>query len=91
MGFGQRWRDLLCLLLSTSSTQVLVNGEPGEIIHHRRGLRQGDPLSPMLFIIVMNVLNSMIEYATREHMLKPLAIQQAWHRVSFYADDAVVF
>lgn len=30
IGFGQRWINLLCLLLSTSSTQVLVNGEPGE-------------------------------------------------------------
>ena len=91
VGFGQRWMNLLCLLLSTSSTQVLVNGEPGETIFHRRGLRQGDPLSPMLFIIVMNVLNSLMEYATREQLLQPLSMQQLQHRVSFYADDAVVF
>jgi hypothetical protein len=38
-GFGQRWCDLLCLILSTSSTQALVNGEPREIITHHRGLR----------------------------------------------------
>jgi len=91
VGFGQRWCDLLCLILSTSSTQVLVNGEPGASIYHRRGLRQGDPLSPMLFILVMNVLNSLVEYATREQLLQPLAVQHARHRISFYADDVVVF
>ena len=43
VGFGQRWRDLICSILSTSSTQVLVNGVPGDTILHHRGLRQGDP------------------------------------------------
>jgi len=91
VGFGQRWRDLICLILSTSSTQILVNGEPGDTIYHRRGLRQGDPLSPMLFILVMDVLNSLVNYATSVGLLQPLVLQQARHRVSFYADDAVIF
>ena len=91
LGFGSRWRDLLCVLLVSSSTQVLLNGTPGDYIQHRRGLRQGDPLSPLLFILVMDVLNSLIKYATMKEMLQPLAIQQTRHRVSFYADDAVVF
>jgi hypothetical protein len=91
LGFGQRWRDLICLILSTSSSQVLVNAEPGDNIVHRRGLRQGDHLSAMLFILVMDVLNSLIKYATMKELLQPIAIHQARHRVSFYADDAVVF
>jgi len=91
LGFGQRWCNLLCLILSTSSTQVLVNGEPGAGFFHQKGLRQGDPLSPMLFILVMDVLNSLIKFATTENLLQPLAVQQVRHRVSFYADDAVIF
>jgi hypothetical protein len=91
VGFGQRWRDLICLILSTSSTQILVNGEPGDTIYHHRGLRQGDPLSPMLFILLMDVLNSLVNFATLRGLLQPLAIQQARHHVSFYADDAVIF
>ena len=69
----------------------MVNGEPGSGFFHHRGLRQGDPLSPMLFILVMDVLNSLIKYATRHHLLQPLAVQQTIHRASFYADDAVIF
>ena len=68
LGFGSRWRDLLCGLLTSSSTQVLLNGTPGKVIHHRRGLRQGDPLSPMLFILVMDVLNWMITRASEAEL-----------------------
>ena len=78
-------------LLFTSSTRVLLNGEPGEVIHHRRGLRQGDPLSPMVFIIVMDVLNAMIVKASEEGLFQPLAFRPLSHRVSMYADDVALF
>jgi len=45
----------------------------------------------MLFILVMDVLNSLIRYASNQHLLQPLAAQQVSHRASFYADDAVIF
>ena len=41
LGFGQIWRDIMSGLLSSSSTQVLLNGIPGDHISHRRGLQQG--------------------------------------------------
>ncbi|WVZ88091.1 hypothetical protein U9M48_034644 [Paspalum notatum var. saurae] len=45
----------------------------------------------MLFILVMDVLNSMVKFATDRGLLQPLVVQQVRHRVSFYADDAVIF
>jgi mannosylglycoprotein endo-beta-mannosidase len=91
LGFGQLWRDIISGLLSSSSTQVLLNGVPGDHIHHQRGLRQGDPLSPMLFILVMDVLGHMIAKATSEGLLLPLSARGIQHRISIYADDVALF
>ena len=80
LGFGSRWRDLLCGLL-ISSTQVLLNGIPGGFIQHKRGLRQWDPLSPMLFILVMDVLNWMLTKASEAGLLQPLSRWPIQHRL----------
>lgn len=90
-GFGDKWRSLLSNLLSTSSTRILPNGEPGDVIRHQRGLRQGDPLSPMLFIIVMDVLTTMVLKAEALELLQPLASRQHGHRMSVYVDDVALF
>jgi hypothetical protein len=63
-----------------TSTQVFVKWASGENIFHRRGLRQGDLLSPMLIILLMNVLNSLVKFATDE--LQPLAVQQVRRQMS---------
>jgi hypothetical protein len=82
LGFGRVWRDMISGLLTTSSTQVLLNGVLGEFIAHQRGLRQGDPLSPMLFILVMDVLNLMVAKASNEGLLQPLSSCSIQHRIS---------
>jgi hypothetical protein len=75
----------------TSSTQVLLNGSPGQHISHRRGLRQGDPLPLMLFILVMDVLGFLITKAEIEGLLRPLATRTLQHCFSIYAGDMVIF
>ena len=72
LGFGQRWRNLLSILWASTSSRILLNGLPGRPILHRRGLRQGHPLSPMLFILVMDVLNSLIKKASEQNLFQPL-------------------
>jgi hypothetical protein len=91
LGFGPIWRNLISSLMFTSSTQVLLNGSPGNRIAHRRGLRQGDPLSPMLFVMVMDVLNSLFRAAESRGLLQSLEEAGVRNRLSIYADDAVLF
>lgn len=69
MGFGARWRDWMAAILCTASTKILLNGSPGRRICHARGLRQGDPLSPMLFVLVMEVFNHLINWLHNHELL----------------------
>jgi hypothetical protein len=94
LAFGPVWCSVLSKLLRSSSTRVLVNEEPGDLILHQRGLRQGDPLSPMLFILVMDVLNSLVLKASEQNLLQPLmggSRRQRGQMISLYADDVVLF
>jgi hypothetical protein len=68
-----------------------MNGVPGSRISLCQGLRQGDPLSPMMFILVMDVLGRMISKAADAGLLLPLSRRAFKHRVSMYADDVVLF
>jgi hypothetical protein len=91
LGFGRRWCNLICLILSTASTRILVNGHPRRSMNHSRGLRQGDPLSPLLFILVMDVLSSLINLMFRSHLMQPIVGQQHWPQISLSADDVIIF
>jgi hypothetical protein len=88
---GSWWCDIVCNLLASASSQVLLNGKPGHKFLHRRGLRQGDPLSPMLFILVMDVLFYLIKKAADDGLLEPLTENSGHGHISLYADDVVIF
>lgn len=64
MGFGQRWREWISILFCTATSVVLLNGQHGPSFRHGRGVRQGDPLSPMLFILAMDPLQRLLDLAT---------------------------
>jgi hypothetical protein len=72
---------------------VLLNGIPGKTIQLKRGLRQGDPLPLMLFILVMDILGDMVSKTEEEGLLQlqPLFSRSLQHRISLYVDDVVLF
>lgn len=85
-GFPEKWRRWMQMLLNTSKSVVLVNGIPGPWINCKRGLRQGDALSPYLFILVADVLQALIK--SDEGIRHPLA--DASIRVLQYTDDTII-
>ena len=91
MGFGVKWRSWVTTLISTTSTSVLLNGGRGKWFKHKVGLRQGDPLSPMLFILAMEPLQCLLNCAAQEGALTEMGTRSARLRISLYADDAAIF
>jgi hypothetical protein len=69
----------------------MLNGVPLMPIQHGRGLRQGDPLSPLLFILAIDPLSHLLQKATDMGLLTKLNGRAARFRTAMYADDAVIF
>ncbi|KAB2608621.1 hypothetical protein D8674_011789 [Pyrus ussuriensis x Pyrus communis] len=69
MGFSSRWRSIISGCISSVEFAVLLNGQAGPSFAPSRGLRQGDPLSPYLFILVGEVLSKLIQSAVDQGRL----------------------
>lgn len=75
-------------LLTTGKTAVLLNGVPSPWIQCRRGLQQGDPLSPYLFLIVANLLHCLV-VRQGAGLMHPL-VDDLRCPVIQYADDTLI-
>uniref|UniRef100_A0A2N9IC54 Reverse transcriptase domain-containing protein n=1 Tax=Fagus sylvatica TaxID=28930 RepID=A0A2N9IC54_FAGSY len=62
-GFNRRWRQWIYMCISTTRFSILVNGTPCGFFASSRGLRQGDPLSLLLFLIVIEALSRLLARA----------------------------
>ncbi|KAK5795168.1 hypothetical protein PVK06_036426 [Gossypium arboreum] len=70
MGFTMEWATLIMKCISTVSYTVNINGRRGNVFKPTRGLRQGDPLSPFLFLICSKGISSLIRIAIAEGLMK---------------------
>jgi hypothetical protein len=74
-------------LFTSSLTVILLNGILGKWIKLMRGLRQGDPLSPYMFLLVADVLQRVVQ---RDDMLQHPIIDGAPCPILQYADDTLI-
>lgn len=72
---------------------ILVNGSPKGYFRSYRGLHYSDPLSPMLFVIVVEALHALLEKAQRLRIIKGYSFEISLAEVSHLqlADDTIVF
>ena len=91
-GFPTEWIDMVMKIVTSGKVGIKVNGEIGPYFATHQGLRQGDPLSPLLFDLVVDVLAVLIERAQEQGVLVGLAQNLIRGGVSIlqYADDTIL-
>eukprot|EP00253_Pinus_taeda_P035256 PITA_35256 len=72
--FNRRWIDWIHSMVSSPNFSILVNGTPSKTFNASRGIRQGDPLSPFLFILVAEGLGRFIKKERETNRIKGLKL-----------------
>lgn len=93
MGFHADWIALVMRCVRSMSFAALIEGVPTDVFTKSRGLRQGDPLSPYLFLLCAEALSGLIRLREEEDRWKGIRVARGAPVVShlFFADDSVLF
>ncbi|KAK0583049.1 hypothetical protein LWI29_032852 [Acer saccharum] len=93
MDFGRKWREWIRNCISSPGLSVLVNGSPTFDFGMERGFRQGDPLSPFLFNVVVEGLSAIFKKAECLGMMKGVSFGEEDISVTHlqFADDTMLF
>lgn len=93
MGFGEKWCGWIKECVSTVAMSVLINGSATKEFQTQKGIRQGDPLSPFLFNIVVEALNILLERARTLNIIHGIQIGSNGVILSHlqFADDTILF
>jgi len=93
MGFGEKWRNWVKVCITTPRISILLNGSPCKPFKIGRGLRQGDPLSPFLFVLMAEVLNQVLLRASNMGLFQGLKVgrQEVLLTHLQFTDDTLLF
>nr|GFA45979.1 RNA-directed DNA polymerase, eukaryota [Tanacetum cinerariifolium] len=90
-GFGTRWCQWIRGLCCFAKASVLVNGSPSREFQFQCGLKQGDPLAPLLFILVMESLHLALSKVVEAGIFKGIRLNNSLALSHlFYGDDALI-
>ncbi|GKB29371.1 reverse transcriptase [Tanacetum coccineum] len=93
MGFGDKWCRWVFSCISSYELEITINGNSIDNVKPSRGIRQGDPISPFLFIIVADVLSKMINDALQRSIIIGINMAREFPVIShiFFTDDSIFF
>ena len=93
MGFSQRWISLISMCIRSITYSILLNGQPHGLISPQRGLHQGDPLSPYLFLLIIEGLHGLLKRAEIGSSLRGVSLCPTGPHIShlLFADDSLIF
>lgn len=92
LGFSVNWVNIIMNCISTASFSVLINGVAKGLIYPQRGLRQGCPLSPYLFIICAETFSNLLVQAEKIKLINGLKFSRALSiSPLLFADDSLIF
>nr|GEY23468.1 RNA-directed DNA polymerase, eukaryota, reverse transcriptase zinc-binding domain protein [Tanacetum cinerariifolium] len=90
-GFGPNWCKWIRGTFSNAMASILVNGSPSSEFQFHSGLKQGDPLFPYLFILIMESLHFSFSLVVNEGIFKGISLNgKSSISHLFYADDAIL-
>ncbi|XP_027181659.1 uncharacterized protein LOC113780035 [Coffea eugenioides] len=93
MGFGMVWRQWIWSCLTSVTYSFNINGEPKEFVIPERGIRQGDPLSPYLFLLCSEGFSNLLKQAEGNKRISGMKISRNGPSIThlFFADDSLIF
>lgn len=93
MNFGPQWIQWIRLCVYNAKVTILINGSPSEFVQIKRGLRQGDPMSPYLFLLVAEILSALINSAVYQGLIKGFKVDRDEFQLCHiqFADDTIFF
>jgi hypothetical protein len=74
VGFGEQFTNWILACVTSANTAVLINGEATSFFNLERGLRQGCPLSPYLFILIMEGLSLLLKKSFADHKISGIKV-----------------